>query len=97
MPVVRSTDSVAPSEPPTKMTPYVVIMTIIAPATFPHPVWVVRAISVMPNIAYMNMGTARANAMFHGLRICERNVESHSLPAPVKAEGIGRAAGRAGA
>ena len=35
--------------------------------------------------------------MFHGLRMCERNVESHSLPAPVKGEGIGRSVGRAGA
>ena len=51
------------------MTPYVVIMTIIAPATFPRPVWVERAISVMPNIAYMKSGTASAKAMFHGLRM----------------------------
>ena len=97
MPVVRSTDSVAPSDPPTRMTPYVVIMTTIAAATLPRPVCVVRAASVIPNIAYMNRGRSRANAMFHGLRMCDRNVARHSFPAPVKGEGIGRSVGRAGA
>ena len=97
MPVVRSTDSVAPSDPPTRMTPYVVIMTTIAAATLPRPVCVVRAASVIPNIAYMNRGRSRANAMFNGLRMCDRNVARHSLPAPVKGEGIGRSVGRAGA
>ena len=97
MPVVRSTDSVAPREPPTRMTPYVVIIAIIAAARFPRPVWVARATSVMPNIAYMNMGRSTANAMFHGLRMWDRNVARHSFPAPVKGEGIGRSVGRAGA
>ena len=97
MPVVRSTDSVAPREPPTRMTPYVVIIAIIAAARFPRPVWVVRATSVMPNIAYMNMGRSRANAMFHGLRMWDRKVARHSLPAPVKGKGIGRSVARAGA
>ncbi len=34
--------------------------------------------------------------MFHGLRMCDRNVARHSFPAPVKGEGIGRVV-RAGA
>ena len=71
-------------------------MTIIAAATLPRAVSVFRAVSVMPNMAYMKRGRTSAKAMFHGLRMWERKVVNHSRPAPVKGPGMTGLVVRAG-
>ena len=71
-------------------------MTIIAAARLPRPVCVVRAMSVIPNIAYMKRGMTSEKAMFHGLRMWDRKVVNHSRPAPVKGPGMARSKVREG-
>ena len=63
MPVVRSTDSVAPSDPPTRMTPYVVIIAIIAAARFP------RGLGRARNVRH-----AEHRVHEHGQEHCKRHV-----------------------